>query len=347
MSRNAGRRFAKRIALRTLALALLISGAAPHLAVGQSARAIQVGGAASNRYALLVGISDYPGEDQDLGGGPLNDVALMTDLLVNRLGFPRSNILILTDEQATWLNIVTGFSAHLSRADRDGVALFYYSGHGAQLPNVGADREGDDMDEVIVTYGSAPGRITPFRDDELGLLTGFLRTDRVLVVLDNCYSGTGTRGGRSSVRWRDIAREVSLPSTLRQLDNKAPRAIGKRLTNDAVARMGIEPASGLEPRVLDEPRTHVLLAASAENEVSLNVPFTMDDGSRAAVGLFTAALYTELAEADLATTSFSDLATALRTTSRRVTARLGEAPQTPRAEGARRDAFVGPFLGVQ
>ena len=299
-----------------------------------------------SRYALLVGISDYPGEDEDLGGGPLNDVSLMTDLLVKRLGIPERNILTLTDDQATWANIVAAFRTHLGRTGKDGVAIFYFSGHGAQLPNSGNDAEEDGLDEVLVVRGSSPDRVSALRDDHLGLLGGSLDTERVLVLLDNCYSGTGTRGGRGGLRWRDIAGNAALPATLRRSESVAPGARGKRLSREAVVQMGLEPSeTPVRGTRLEDPRTHVLLAASAENELSLNVPLKLDDGSRISVGLFTATLYGELARANLATVSFTDLALSLQANARRVTLQMREGPQTPQAEGIRRDALVGAYLG--
>src|SRR5690606_4892061 len=85
----------------------------------------------ATRMALLVGISDYPGEDEALGGAPINDGTLMRHLLINRLGFDSSNILVLTDQRATRANIIDGFRRHLSKAGQSGSAVFFFSGHGS------------------------------------------------------------------------------------------------------------------------------------------------------------------------------------------------------------------------
>ncbi|MFO0750062.1 MAG: caspase family protein [Myxococcota bacterium] len=77
------------------------------------------------------------------------------------------------------------------------MALFHYSGHGQQIPDDDAD-EVDGYDESLVPYdnrGTKDGS-NHLRDDELGQLVKELgaHTDNIVVTLDSCHSGTGTRG---------------------------------------------------------------------------------------------------------------------------------------------------------
>jgi hypothetical protein len=261
----------------------------------------------NKRFALLVGISDYPGSDEDLGGGPLNDVALMKNLLVTKLEFPEENIVMLTDAQATRANIIRAFLTHLGQAGKDGVAVFYYSGHGGQVKNTGDDPEPDGLDEVLVVRSSQEGKVSLLVDDELGVLAGLLQTDRVLFILDNCYSGTGTRGVARPLHWRDIGGDIPLPPSLLRPGSRPNTDGGKRIRMKALEAMPRESASSLAPSggVLQEPQNHVLLAASSEHELSLNVPLKLSDGSEVRVGLFTATLYAAIMRSEPRTTSFS------------------------------------------
>jgi hypothetical protein len=328
----------------------LIAQSGPRMLAVHDAGAMPVHLASrDDRFALLVGISDYPGEEYDLGGGPLNDVMLMKDLLVNTFGFAEENILTLTDEAATKANIARAFRTHLAQAGSDGVAVFYFSGHGTQVPNEeGGDTELDSLDEAVVTRGSAPESVALIRDDELGSLVEWLGNSRALVLLDNCYSGTGTRGAARPLKWRDVAGDLPLPTDLKTTPGISHARVSKRITKEAATRLFRDTAfdATLPSRAGSGPVTHILISASAENEVSLNVPLVTGDGTEVSVGLLTAALYRELHNVDIHKTTFAALVTSMRSTTRSVAARMHEAPQTPQVEGAQQGRTLGAYLGA-
>ncbi|MBK9017590.1 MAG: caspase family protein [Saprospiraceae bacterium] len=93
----------------------------------------------------------------------------------------------------------------LSKKHRRSVAVFHFSGHGQQVWDINGD-ELDGYDEAIVPYDS-PMRFKAgvyegtnlIRDEELGNMMAKLRkklgkTGNVMLILDSCHSGTGTRG---------------------------------------------------------------------------------------------------------------------------------------------------------
>lgn len=302
---------------------------------------------ARSRYALLVGISDYPGTEQDLGGGPLNDVQLMRTALIDFFDFPPGNILVLTDAEATRTSIISSFVSHLGKADSGGVALFFYSGHGSQVANVGADDEGDGLDEIIVVRDSAADRFGYLIDEELGMLARLIRANRMLFILDNCYSGTGTRGAGKQPNLS------ALGVDLREKDQLVPdlrpsrRSVDpKRIPSHVLATMLLNapgPLESVDPSATP-PDSPILLSASAENELSYNTPVPLDDGRVVKVGLFTLALYGALARGRGAEVSFDDLIAEMRLFTRRVAAILQTSPQTPQAEGARSSLRMSEFL---
>ena len=160
-------------------------------------------GAESQKYALLVGINDYTNFDEtgDLSGC-VNDVTLMSQLLVNKYGFSPDNVKVLLDKEATAENIEKSFREHLIGQAKPGdIVIFHFSGHGTYLDDDNKD-EADGLDEALCAADcdvTGP-EIGYIRDDLLGSLIDELETDDVTIVLDCCHSGTGTR---NEVNWQE------------------------------------------------------------------------------------------------------------------------------------------------
>lgn len=159
------------------------------------------------KVALLVSVSDYPDGVNDVWTdlpGAANDPELVQELLVDQFDFDSADILVLRDAEATHRNIVRAFHEWLIlRAGPETEAVFWYSGHGSQVPdrsNVkGAERDGKDS--TLVAYDSRlGGREGAFdvSDDELASLLLALteKTGRVTLVTDSCHSGGVVRGER-------------------------------------------------------------------------------------------------------------------------------------------------------
>jgi hypothetical protein len=207
------------------------------------------GGDLQSAYALLVGIGDYPGRETDLPGAQ-TDLGLLEELLQSRFGFKRENILKIADAEATRLRVMNAFMRHLGQAGAGGVALFYYTGHGVQLQgNYGLaepmDPEEDGRDEAL--YLGDGGIIL---DEEIGAMADRLSTDRILIILDSCFSGTGTRGKgwRKAVTVKKIEPYLTIPEHF--LERASDSGHGPGALVD----------------ILRDPGRHVLLAASKENE---------------------------------------------------------------------------------
>lgn len=157
------------------------------------------------KIALLVGVGQYPSNSGWLPLNSANDVALLQNALLQQ-GFPASGISTLQEEAATRQGILAAIRKKLiDRAQPGGMAVFHFSGHGQQVQDDNGD-EVDGYDEAIAPYDSQrdfkPGIYTGqnhIRDEELGKLMAELRrklgpSGHLLVLLDACHSGTGTRG---------------------------------------------------------------------------------------------------------------------------------------------------------
>ena len=157
------------------------------------------------KTALLVGVGQYPEGSGWQRLNSANDVSLLRNTLVQQ-GFPASNIFTLQEGAATRQAILTAIREKLiAPAQPGGTAFFHFSGHGQQVQDDNGD-EVDGYDEAIVPYDAlrdyTPGKYTGqhhIRDEELGALLAELRrklgpTGHLLVLMDACHSGTGTRG---------------------------------------------------------------------------------------------------------------------------------------------------------
>ncbi|NJN12587.1 MAG: DUF4384 domain-containing protein [Richelia sp. RM1_1_1] len=157
------------------------------------------------KLALLVGIDDYKNGISPLGGC-VTDVSLQQRLLTNRFGFKETDILTLTDAQATRQNILQAFDEHLIKQAQPGhVVLFHFSGHGSRVKDKDKDMP-DGLNGTIVPVDSSlppnGGVVQDIMGHTLFLLMYALQTENVTVVLDSCHSG-GTKRGNFAVRSRD------------------------------------------------------------------------------------------------------------------------------------------------
>ncbi|HEY9804224.1 MAG TPA: caspase family protein, partial [Leptolyngbyaceae cyanobacterium] len=139
------------------------------------------------KLALLIGINQY--RKSSSLSGCLTDVELQKELLVHRFGFQASDILTLTEEQASREFIEAAFLDHLVKQAKPGdVVVFHFSGYGTQLPGesktlqnalVTTDENQAPPDSLIANY---------LLEDTLLQLLRSLPTDHVTAVLDTSYS---------------------------------------------------------------------------------------------------------------------------------------------------------------
>ncbi|MDR1317207.1 MAG: caspase family protein [Spirochaetales bacterium] len=139
----------------------------------------------SARYAIVYGVSDYAGTGNDLNA-PAADVQAMSDLLGRKDFTP----FVRTDTGATKSNLALDVDTVTSLAGKDSFFLFYFSGHGTQVPFGGAEPgKQDSLDECIVLYDPADIYNGCLTDDDLMRLISRIPSRQKVVIIDACNSG--------------------------------------------------------------------------------------------------------------------------------------------------------------
>ena len=155
---------------------------------------------AQTKRALVIGI----GEQQDKEWNKINgdkDVPFVQAMLKNA-GF--KSVTTLVNRKATKVGIVGAFKRMTASCKQDDVVYIHYSGHGQQMTDVHND-EKDGLDECWIPYDAYRKASATYHgekhltDDELNVYLNAIRNKigtkgKLLVVIDACHSGDGTRG---------------------------------------------------------------------------------------------------------------------------------------------------------
>jgi hypothetical protein len=154
-------------------------------------------GIAPVKRALLIGINNYMSNTIPQLRGSANDIETAAQILQTRFGFEPNHIRKLINENATRSAILDALNELVKNSGPDDWIYIHFSGHGSQTDDLNGD-EKDGLDETLVPYDGRTGvgdkAVPDIIDDELGEILGRFRTRNVVVVLDCCHSGTGTRG---------------------------------------------------------------------------------------------------------------------------------------------------------
>lgn len=155
---------------------------------------------AQTKRALVIGL----GEQQDKAWNKINgdkDVPFVQAMLKNA-GF--KSVTTLVNRQATKVGIVGAFKRMTASCKYGDVVYIHYSGHGQQMTDVHND-EKDGLDECWIPYDACRKASATYHgekhltDDELNVYLNAIRNKigakgKLLVVIDACHSGDGTRG---------------------------------------------------------------------------------------------------------------------------------------------------------
>jgi len=144
-----------------------------------------------NSYALIIGIDKYQNV-QNLNYA-VKDAESIQDILVNTFDFPKDNVRLLTNEDATKQNIIEAFSDITTKAEDNDRVLIYFAGHGEtmDLP------EGGEMGYLLPVDGNSNNLyLSSIGMDELKKISLMSNAKHLLYLVDACYGGLAAIGSR-------------------------------------------------------------------------------------------------------------------------------------------------------
>jgi hypothetical protein len=151
-------------------------------------------GPVKNRYALVVGIGEFKAESQGIPRlqFAVHDATSYYNFLIDpkRGGFPRENVVFLSNQNATRTNIANALDRIKNMAESDDLVTIYMSSHGTPPEKFGG--------VFIVTYDTEvkPREKVWHTSITENMLKDFIETvraRRLVMILDACYSNGAYR----------------------------------------------------------------------------------------------------------------------------------------------------------
>ncbi|NWF77457.1 MAG: caspase family protein [Chloroflexi bacterium] len=153
----------------------------------QAATGILGATSSGDKYAILVGISDYPGDANDLEYCD-DDAQDMYNALTTLYGYNSSNIHLLLDMDASFTAIQGAVNDIKSKAVASDEVVFFFSGHGTS--GRASDGDGEKIDEAIVSHdGNQYGNFVYIWDGQLRDWFAGFNTTRIIFIFDSCLAG--------------------------------------------------------------------------------------------------------------------------------------------------------------
>jgi tetratricopeptide (TPR) repeat protein len=206
---------------------------------------------ADNQWALLVGVSQYPGQIQSLGF-PRDDAQAIKDTLVKAAGLPEDHIRLLTDNgagdaKATKQNILAALDSFAPRVQPGHEVIVFLAGHGIArglgvqaksffLP-VDADAQSkESLERTAVDLEDLARRLSTLKASQFSIFIDACREDP--------FPGRGIKGNTmTDVMTRGLR---ITPSAARAADAVPPTAIvfyacqvGERAYEDPQLKHGV------------------------------------------------------------------------------------------------------------
>ena len=150
----------------------------------------------NNKFALIIGVGD------DLPYTVIDAQKIYDTLIDQKLvGYPKENVIVLTEENADRKGILKGFDELLKKTNSESSVLLYYSGHG------GTYKLRDDNDTVIGhKYFLQPHGMTAenyaekwVTAEELTEKVNALKSNKLVFLLDCCHAEGMTQQGLANM----------------------------------------------------------------------------------------------------------------------------------------------------
>lgn len=148
-----------------------------------------------NVWAVVIGINSYPNLR------PLkyavNDAMAFFSHLVEYNQVPRENVILLLEEEANLMRLRSALGIHLkNKAAKEDMVIIYFAGHGATERDA-TSVDGDGLEKYLLPHDVDPKELyaTAMPMEEISRVFGRIRSERLVFIVDSCYSGAS--GGRT------------------------------------------------------------------------------------------------------------------------------------------------------
>jgi uncharacterized caspase-like protein len=143
-------------------------------------------------WVVAIGVSDYADQSiQALDFGAA-DARAVHDYFRDAFNLPPNQLFLRTDKEATQQEIRGLLGTRLKdlASSPDDTVVIYFAGHGA-VERVPASSNADGLDKYLLLYDTRLVDLfgTALRTDEIPDILQRLRAERVIVLLDSCFSG--------------------------------------------------------------------------------------------------------------------------------------------------------------
>ncbi|MBY0552758.1 MAG: caspase family protein [Candidatus Obscuribacterales bacterium] len=171
-----------------------IQAAAAARAAAARAAIAPVNRPVKDKWALVVGISKFDNPRYNLRFAA-KDAKDFANFLVHEAGFKEDHVRILLDDNATRKNIMSSFGSKWlpSITEPDDLVVVYISTHGTPAQK---DRDSKNYIVAFDTEADDPYATGVDMEEIYRRLTSGVKSDRVLIVMDTCYSGGSIPGSR-------------------------------------------------------------------------------------------------------------------------------------------------------
>jgi len=138
----------------------------------------------------------------------VNDAVAFSNHLVEYNQVPKENVVLLLDEEANLTRLRSALGIHMkNKASKEDMVIIYFAGHGATERD-STSPDGDGLEKYLLPYDVDPKELyaTAMPMEEISRLFSRIRSDRLVFIVDTCYSGAS--GGRT-VSVADIRAGIS------------------------------------------------------------------------------------------------------------------------------------------
>jgi len=160
-------------------------------------KAITVRGVEKKRnvWAVVIGVNTYPSIRRLKYA--VNDAMAFYNHLVEYNQVPKENVVLLLDEEANLTRLRSALGIYLkNKASKDDMVIIYFAGHGATERDA-TSPDGDGLEKYLLPHDVDPKELyaTAMPMEEISRLFSRIRSDRLVFIVDTCYSGAS--GGRT------------------------------------------------------------------------------------------------------------------------------------------------------